>query len=185
MLWRRNYAILKNQIQQPASEDIFEGIKTKLNKKDGFKDWLRDIKQKLVLRTVGPLFMGDRLPFPHNPTFVPQPPIPEALKVRLYQMYKTDPKEWSPRKLSAQFKVAIPRIKAIIKMKDLELQQIADGKLIPDPQYISKMENILAAKTPISMEKTPIIENSIAQHLRPMFVAMPESSAPLTPEVIK
>jgi hypothetical protein len=161
-------------------EDLFEGIKLKIEKKKGFQDWLKDVKAKLAAQPKGPFYLGGSLPFSHNPLFVPQAPITDALRNRIFELNQADPVQWSPRKLSAQFKVAIPRIKAIVRMKTLEAKQVAEGKLVSAPEYVSKMEEILGARTPIQVEFEPVRENSIANHLRPMFVAVPETAPPLS-----
>lgn len=165
-----------------SSEDLFEGIKTKIDKKSGFKDWLKEIKKRLET-TEGHVWLGGDRPFPHNPTFMPQPPITDALRTRLFHLNQADPAQWTPRRLSAQFKVAIPRIKMVLKMKAIEAKQVAEGRLKLDPEHVGRMEALLGSKTPIKMELEPIQDNSISQHLRPMFVAIPETSPPLTFEV--
>jgi len=127
--------------------------------------------------------LGGKLPFPHNPTFLPHSPITDALRTRLHALYQADPKQWSPRKLSAQYKVAIPRIKAVLRMKEMEVQQLASGKLKEDPEYVGRIEAILGARTPIQVELNPLQDNSIANHIRPKFIALPETAPPLSFEV--
>lgn len=174
----------ENGIQaKEATEDIFEGIKTHIERKAGFKQWLAEIKRKLTEQPTGPFLLGASRPFAHNPEFAPRPPITEALRDRLYQLYTTEPSNWTPRKLSAAFKVSIPRIKAIIKIKEREIKTIAEGKLKPDQEYVQKMEEILGAQAPVQVEPELTRDNSISAHVRPTFVAIPENSD-ISPEVI-
>lgn len=164
-------------------EDLFEGLKGKIEKKSGFKDWLREITEKLAAQPSGPFYLAGDRPFPHNPSFIPHTPITDVLRNKIYMLNHEKPDHWTPRKLSAQFKVSIPRIKAIIKMKAIEAKMIAEGKLTPDEGHVKKIEEILGAKVPVRVEEEQVIDNSVANHMRPMFVAMPETAPPLTFQV--
>lgn len=161
-------------------EDIFEGLKGKIEKKSGFKDWLREITEKLAAQPTGPFYLGGDRPFPHNPSFIPHTPITDVLRNKMYRLSQENPDQWTPRKLSAQFKVAIPRIKAILKMKAIEAKMVAEGKLTTDEGHVKQIEQILGARVPVRVEEELVIDNSIANHLRPMFVAVPETAPPLT-----
>ncbi len=174
---------LRSFSSSTASEDIFEGIKSKVEKKSGYRDWLKEIKAKLEAHPIGPYYLGGETLFPFNPSFKPVAPITDALRNRIFQLHLSDPEGWTPRKLSTQFKVSIPRVKAIIKVKRLEAEQIAEGKLKPNPEYVQKMEEMLGAKVPVHVETMPVRDNSISNFVRPTFVAIPESSPMLTPQV--
>lgn len=172
-----------SRVAKGSADDIFESIKVNIEKKSGIRDWLRDIQTKMEAQSAGPFFLGGDRPFAHNPAFQPRPPITNALRNRLYQLHLSDPTQWTPRRLSAQFKVAIPRIKAVIKMKELEDKMLASGKLQPNEEYVGKMEEHLGARAPVQVEVEETTKgNSIAEHLRPMFVAMPETAPPLSYE---
>lgn len=168
-----------------ASSDIFEGIKAKIERKSGIRDWLRDMQARMEGQPTGPFLLGGDRPFAHNPVFQARPPITNALRTRLYQLHLGDPEEWTPRRLSAQFKVAIPRVKAVIRMKELEDGMLASGKLTLDEGYVGRMEEHLGAKVPVQVEMDRDngghrSNNSLAEHLRPMFVAMPETAPALS-----
>jgi hypothetical protein len=160
--------------------DIFEGIKDTIEKKSGYKEWLAEINQKMAEQSVGPFYLGGTIPFPHNPEFKPHSPITDTLRDRLYQLHAADPKNWTPRKLSALFKVAIPRIKAILKLKQEEAKRISDGKLVVNADYVKKMETMLNSKEPVMVEPEVTQEHLISNRLRPHLVAIPENSE-LTP----
>lgn len=185
---RRLFASLKParkplERQAAAPEDLFEGIKDKVESKTGIRAWLAELKQKLDAQPGGPFFLGGSVPFPHNPSFVPHTPITDALRNKLYELHRGDPEHWSPRQLSAKYKVAIPRVRAIIKMKTMEAALVQEGRLVVDGEYVKKMEAVLGSKAPVKTEPEPADVNSIAAHLRPVFVAMPETAPALTPRV--
>jgi hypothetical protein len=180
----RLFATAKTARSHPQeAEDLFEGLKGKVERKSGFKDWLREISEKLAAQPTGPVYLGGDRPFPHNPAFVPHTPITDVLRNKLYQLHLEDPEQWTPRKLSAQFKVAIPRIKAVLKIKAAETKLVAEGRLTLNEEHVKKMEEMLGARVPVRAEEVQLMANSIADHLRPMFVAMPETAPPLSFEV--
>ncbi|EIM23748.1 hypothetical protein WALSEDRAFT_7663, partial [Wallemia mellicola CBS 633.66] len=55
-----------------------------------------------------------------NPTFRPPAPLSDALKTRIYTLNQSDPQKYTPTKLSLDHKISVDRIKAIIRLKELE-----------------------------------------------------------------
>ncbi|KAJ3301592.1 hypothetical protein HDU93_006821, partial [Gonapodya sp. JEL0774] len=56
-------------------------------------------------------------PFPLNPFFVAVPPVSNAVREEIFQLYESNPQDWSPRKLGVKFSLSIVRVEAILKLK--------------------------------------------------------------------
>ena len=55
-----------------------------------------------------------------NPSFLPPPPISDALRTKIYQEFMRDPKENSVRALSQTYHISLKRVDAILRLKGLE-----------------------------------------------------------------
>ncbi|KIM61671.1 hypothetical protein SCLCIDRAFT_65105, partial [Scleroderma citrinum Foug A] len=55
-----------------------------------------------------------------NPSFKPPPPLSDALRTQLYQLYVSDTKTNSARALSSGHNISIKRLDAILRLKGLE-----------------------------------------------------------------
>ncbi|KAJ3260912.1 hypothetical protein HK104_006842 [Borealophlyctis nickersoniae] len=73
-------------------------------------------------------FTGGSRPFPMNPYYVPQKPINNATKLEIYELFKEDPKTWTPHKLAEHFGLSMIRIQAILRLKSLAEKMTKEGK---------------------------------------------------------
>ena len=63
-------------------------------------------------------------PFPLNPFFVSRPVLSEPLKEEIYQ--RVVHKGYSITKASDQFKITIERVAAVVRMKQMERDRLAE-----------------------------------------------------------
>ncbi|KXS13179.1 hypothetical protein M427DRAFT_100791, partial [Gonapodya prolifera JEL478] len=52
-----------------------------------------------------------------NPYFVAIPPVSNVLRREIFELYESNPQEWSPRKLASRYNLSIVRVEAILKLK--------------------------------------------------------------------
>ncbi|ESK92159.1 mucin-like protein [Moniliophthora roreri MCA 2997] len=103
------------------------------------------------LRTSGtrnwlPARLGTRRPFPLNPTFNPPPPISDAQKTEMYQLFMEDPKKNSVRALSQRYHVSLKRVDAILRLKGMEHAWVKEKKPL-QTGFVRGMERILGVPT--------------------------------------
>ena len=85
-------------------------------------------------------------PFPQNPSFRPPPPLSDALKTRIYSLYQSDMVKYTPTKLSLDYKVSVDRVKAVIRLKDLEKSWVERGHTL-QLEHLHGMEKHLGVPT--------------------------------------
>jgi hypothetical protein len=107
----------------------------------GFKSWLRDLADSEWKNPIKPrnwlandtvridcfgVFTRLRYlqPFPANPSFRPPPPISDALRSKIYNLYMADPQLNSVHELSARYHLSLKRVDAILRLKGLEAHWI-------------------------------------------------------------
>lgn len=83
-----------------------------------------------------------RTPFPLNPSFRPPPPLSDALKTKIYTLNQSDPQKYTPTKLSLDFKVSVDRVKAVIRLKELEKSWVDKGEVL-QLEHLKGMEKHL------------------------------------------
>jgi hypothetical protein len=59
-------------------------------------------------------------PFPLNPTFRPPAPIGEHVKQEIWEKFVGEPEVYTPKTLALEYRLSVPRIEAIIRLKALE-----------------------------------------------------------------
>lgn len=102
---------------------------------------------------------------------MPKAPLSNASKTRIFELFKADPKANDHRALSAQFKISLERVKAIIRQKELELELCRKG-FTADPTYIEQMESNLE---PVNVsDELRSVERPKSLPVRPIFVSVPE-----------
>ena len=151
------------------------------SRKAEFDRWESEISIKLKNRSAseGPLYLGDKVPFPYNPSFRPPPVLSTATRNHIFATWESDKTKWTPRALSATFKVSIERIGAIIRQKCLEKQvstsKAGEGNGRLFHVYATKMDQILGAGR---RTEAPIAEGdlSTSSRLPPKLIAIPENS---------
>lgn len=65
-------------------------------------------------------WLGDKVPFPLNPSFKPPTPVSDALRNTLYQAFMANPDANSVRNLASRYHLSIKRVDAILRLKGLE-----------------------------------------------------------------
>lgn len=75
--------------------------------------------------------MSSIKPFPLNPSFRPPPPIADKTKNHLFTLYKSNPKKFSIRVLSAAYGIGLKRVDAIIRLKEVELDWVKVSFIYP------------------------------------------------------
>ena len=96
-------------------------------------------------------------PFPLNPAFKPLPPLPDTLKTRIYNAFiyniENHPNVTSDaqvvRAVAAKFGVAMDRVRAIVRLKELEKTMRAEGKPV-ESNFQKGMEAHLGVKAAAS-----------------------------------
>ncbi|KAJ1675869.1 hypothetical protein EV182_000423 [Spiromyces aspiralis] len=108
--------------------------------------WLKGEGEKyLKPRTDRPNWVGGDVPFPLNPTFRPRPPVSNKIKEEMYELYISNPAQWTPRQLGIRFRVSIKRAEAILKLKAIEKQMGEDG-LVLQTESTKGMERMLCVQ---------------------------------------
>lgn len=78
---------------------------------------------------MGPNWIGET-PFPLNPSFNPPPPIRQSTKTEIWKLHAENPGTWTIRALSAHYSIGIPRMEAILRLKALEMDWVAEVSLL-------------------------------------------------------
>ncbi|KAK4053451.1 hypothetical protein OIV83_001618 [Microbotryomycetes sp. JL201] len=119
----------------------------------GFRAWLNGEGARYRNGIKGKTnWIGDT-PFPLNPSFKPLPPLADALKTRIYNAYtfnivaKDATDSQVVRAISAKFGVAMDRVRAIIRLKELE-KSWKDSNVPLQTELLAGMESHLGVKAP-------------------------------------
>ncbi|KAF8167492.1 eukaryotic mitochondrial regulator protein-domain-containing protein [Crassisporium funariophilum] len=90
-------------------------------------------------------WLGDKVPFPMNPTFKPPPPISDVQRNTMYRLFMENPKQNNVRHLSKKFNLSLKRVTAILRLKGLEMAWLK-GKTLQTGFQVG-MERLLKAQT--------------------------------------
>ncbi|CAO3634046.1 unnamed protein product [Cunninghamella echinulata] len=96
-------------------------------------------------------------PFPNNPLFQPRPPITDAKREDIYQLYISDKSTWTVRQLAVKFGLSLKRIEAILKLKSSEKEMEANGFIL-QRQFTKGMEQYMGASEPVTILQEPLID---------------------------
>ncbi|KAJ3148802.1 hypothetical protein HDU86_007357 [Geranomyces michiganensis] len=123
-------------------------------------------------------------PFPMNRFFTPSPPLSDATRSAIFQLYLEDPQQWTPRALAEHFGLAIVRVQAILRLKALAQKMEAEGKTL-QTELVKGMEGMLQAEdlNPDKRKGGPREQLRLtpAKRLQPFFRMMNEEEK-FTPE---
>ncbi|GAA5995508.1 hypothetical protein JCM5350_006018 [Sporobolomyces pararoseus] len=97
-------------------------------------------------------WIGDS-PFPLNPSFKPNPPLADEIKTKIYTAYvhniliKDATDSQVVRAVSSKFGVAMDRVRAIIRLKELEKSWKSEGRTL-QTELLKGMESHLGVRQP-------------------------------------
>lgn len=80
-----------------------------------------------------------------NPLFWPTPPISNFAKDAIYRMHTDNSSRWTLRQLGIEYNISIKRVEAILRLKHLEKEMIADG-FVPQEHFTAGMEQLMGVK---------------------------------------
>jgi hypothetical protein len=118
------------------------------------------------------LYSSSRKPFPYNKGFLYHVPLNDFSRKQIYFLYKTQPQEWTVRKLANKFKISVERTDAIIDLEEHEERMFHLGYKV-NTAYLSKMETIIGASSDRAREATREVME-FWQRRSPIFVKIPE-----------
>ncbi|BGP38487.1 hypothetical protein JCM10450v2_002435 [Rhodotorula kratochvilovae] len=131
-----------------AGEGAFQSTGTT---KKGFRAWLGGEGARFRKGVHGRTnWIGDT-PFPLNPTFSPLPPLANSIKTKMYNAYlhnillKDATDSQVVRAVSTRFGVSMDRVRAIIRLKELEKTWKAEGRAV-QTNLLKGMESHLGVK---------------------------------------
>ncbi|KAI9330941.1 eukaryotic mitochondrial regulator protein-domain-containing protein [Obelidium mucronatum] len=119
-------------------------------------------------------------PFPMNPLFKPVPPLADATRQEIYELYKSDPETQSPLKLATRFGVSIARIQAILRLKALEAKMQKEDKPI-QAQLTYHMEKMLRVDPTGKKNIKEPLRILPSERLKPLFQFIDEADG-ISPE---
>ncbi|ORX43529.1 hypothetical protein DM01DRAFT_1387080 [Hesseltinella vesiculosa] len=122
-----------------------------------FHEWVKNDGDKFTRSSEGTTNYLGANPFPNNPLFQPRPPLSDAKREELYQLYVSDPNTWSIRQLAVRFGYSLKRIEAILKLKVTEKEQEAKGVPL-QRQFTKGMEQYMGADQPVEQLQEPLID---------------------------
>ncbi|KAH8119987.1 eukaryotic mitochondrial regulator protein-domain-containing protein [Phellopilus nigrolimitatus] len=110
---------------------------------DNVNKWLTGPGLQYKTPGDGPNWLGEKHPFPLNPSFRPPPPVSDKTRTLIYERYMSSPRKNNIRKLSAEFGISLKRVDAILRLKSMEAgwekgKQLQTG-------FVAGMERILGA----------------------------------------
>ncbi|GAA5868978.1 hypothetical protein JCM3774_002438 [Rhodotorula dairenensis] len=121
--------------------------------RNGYRAWLSGEGSRYRRPLPGkPNWIGDT-PFPLNPTFNPLPPLADVTKTRIYNAYlhnilqKDATDSQVVRAVSTKFGVAMDRVRAIVRLKELERRFKSEGRPL-QTELLKGMESHLGVKQP-------------------------------------
>ncbi|KAI8330840.1 hypothetical protein BC941DRAFT_361007 [Chlamydoabsidia padenii] len=65
-----------------------------------FHEWVKRDGSRFARPAEGTTNYLGRVPFPTNPLFQPRPPVSDTKREELYQLYQSDPEQWTIRQLA-------------------------------------------------------------------------------------
>ncbi|GAA6052698.1 hypothetical protein JCM3770_007180 [Rhodotorula araucariae] len=117
----------------------------------GFRAWLGGEGARFRKGVHGRTnWIGDT-PFPLNPTFNPLPPLADSIKTKIYNAYlhnillKDATDSQVVRAVSTRFGVSMDRVRAIIRLKELEKRWKEEGRAL-QTNLVTGMESHLGVK---------------------------------------
>ncbi|KAI8084459.1 eukaryotic mitochondrial regulator protein-domain-containing protein [Halteromyces radiatus] len=122
-----------------------------------FHEWAQSIGSRYTRPAEGTTNYLGMTPFPKNPLFQPRPPLSDAKREEIYQLYVSDPEVWTIRQLAGKFGYSLKRVEAILKLKASEKEMEASG--IPlQRQFTKGMEQYMGADQPAVLLQEPLID---------------------------
>ncbi|GAA5947331.1 hypothetical protein JCM3775_005367 [Rhodotorula graminis] len=119
--------------------------------KKGYRAWLQGEGQRFRKGIPGRTNWIADTPFPLNPTFNPLPPLADSIKTKIYNSYlhnillKDATDSQVVRAVSTRFGVSMDRVRAIIRLKELEKQWKDEGRAL-QTELVKGMESHLGVK---------------------------------------
>jgi len=110
-----------------------------------------------------------------NPLFKPTPPISNVAKEEIYRLHRADTTKWTPRQLGTKFNISIKRVEAILRLKHLEKEMIAEG-YIPQENLTKGMEQLMGVKAERSVMFVEPLLDVLPQVGAPKFEAVDEDN---------
>ncbi|KAG0204572.1 hypothetical protein BGX28_003543 [Mortierella sp. GBA30] len=120
----------------------------------------------------GPNYISET-PFPMNPLFKPTPPISNIAKEEIYKLHRSDSTKWTPRQLGMKYNISIKRVEAILRLKHLEKEMIAEG-FVPQEKFTKGMEQLMGVKAERSAAIVEPLTDILPQVGSPKFEAVDE-----------
>lgn len=111
-----------------------------------------------------------------NPLFKPTPPISNAAKEEIYKLHRSDSTKHTPRQLGTTYNISIKRVEAILRMKHLEKEMIAEG-FVAQENFTKGMEQLMGVKAVRSEAITEPLVDILPQVGSPKFEAVDEDKA--------
>ncbi|EPZ34290.1 hypothetical protein ROZALSC1DRAFT_28543 [Rozella allomycis CSF55] len=112
-----------------------------------FRIWDTQMRQVLSKDVKGPIYLGGYKPFLSNRLFQPVKPLSHEFRDQLYEEYKSDPENNTPKALSLKYKIEVARVWGIIKLKELEETDSKNGHKLWT-EHAAHMDNCLDAGSP-------------------------------------
>ncbi|GAA5838281.1 hypothetical protein JCM3766R1_005508 [Sporobolomyces carnicolor] len=119
----------------------------------GFNAWLNGEGARFRKGIKGRTnWIGDS-PFPLNPSFKPNPPLADEIKTKIYNAYvhniliKNATDSQVVRAVSSKYGVAMDRVRAIIRLKELEKSWKSEGRTL-QTELLKGMESHLGVRQP-------------------------------------
>ncbi|KAF9409060.1 hypothetical protein BGZ94_002090, partial [Podila epigama] len=168
-----------------GSDDVVEGGDEEQNSEAGvptgklpfrrrrFHQWLQTEGARFATPSFsGTNYIGDT-PFPMNPLFKPTPPLSDHTKEEIYAYHMSDKTEWTPRKLGMKYNISMKRVEAILRLKHLEREMVADG-FVPQQNFTRGMEQLMGVKQVRSEAIVEPLSDILPQVGSPKFEAINE-----------
>ncbi|GAA5910291.1 hypothetical protein JCM8208_003498 [Rhodotorula glutinis] len=133
-----------------AAADSQQAPSTGTTKK-GYRAWLAGEGQRFRKAVPGRTNWIADTPFPLNPTFNPLPPLADSIKHKIYNSYlhnillKDATDSQVVRAVSTRFGVSMDRVRAIVRLKELERRWKDEGRAL-QTELVKGMESHLGVK---------------------------------------
>ncbi|GAA5974182.1 hypothetical protein JCM11641_003311 [Rhodosporidiobolus odoratus] len=120
----------------------------------GYRAWLNGEGARFRKGVAGRTNWIGETPFPLNPTFSPIPPLADSTKFKIFNAYvhnistKDATDSQVVRAVSARFGVSMDRVRAIIRLKELEKEWKDEGRAL-QTNLLKGMESHLGVKQPM------------------------------------
>ncbi|KAI8990934.1 eukaryotic mitochondrial regulator protein-domain-containing protein [Mycotypha africana] len=144
-----------------------------------FLEWIKGQGAKYSRPSEGSTnYLGDSYPFPKNPLFRPRPPLSDALRQEMYDLYISDSAKWTIRKLATKYGISLKRVEAVLKLKDAEKDMEKKGVIL-QRKFNKGMEKLMGVDQTQYTFREPLID--IQPHIgKPRFKILDEDQ-PFTP----